>query len=1422
MDIADVEDQLLDRMDNVDDEKQPLALYDDHLTTLLLDGLFLHFRTRKILQRMPPPLPDAAFCARISDIIRISAGDSSEACKKLSSLLNDRSSSNATSQFFRALDPESKAIFMRYKKTYPLSLMRLSGLRDAGCQKYGRGTSKALNDSVKFNSLAYLFPSSHAASYIGLYHPDAGVEITKTTRYRTPGETDSRLVSTRNWRCGDMIKQCEGRLATVSSKSVIDGEHFSVMRSRKGECYVLGPIRFVNHDCDPNCRFINCKKSLLGLRVLRDVKPGEEITVLYAADYFAPNQCLCETCERTQRGGFTPKDTIAALVGDYEMPTLSRLRKTESRVQRLVEAQDAVAGLNFLSPAADAPPLCPTCGVEQQATESDPISHAKRRSPRKGGIECCRCSRHFRIYGLDWPLRVSDSGESKAAKPASPKKARGRPSRSSGSASRRARVPSLNNASSSTFAGNVNIILDVHGKKIAALIVRGDRIRWAETSQPSTACPADPPVGPEASNEPPRQDCPTPSFQEVVTTESGPTTPGRLPSWLALILDSSSPLSQCSDDSESSGEGSAAGDTDASALGSHAVSMDCLDDDAAVTSPTSKSFSALPARSLFQEVDTELASPITSSEGPHTEDFSAPCAELQMPHPVQSLGLERFTEQSEDSPQTVTPETPNTPESSAGSVSPRLSASPTPPADPIASKSALSSPQASKVYWDEPLNPLASVASPLLDRENSRKSEISGGEPPRSDDDAVGDVTGSGTRDVLLRARSDSPTPPQTLLRWEPKGSPLDLNAVRWPFATAWEPSDEPDLETEQALGTVGSQLTVEAWQCKLERQTSEGMRTSSPAKKMQLAPEGMQIGAQTTKNSLGEVEWPNQFERQPQRSSIPAQPSENLVGQEAQPRDQLPREPALLQESADPSINSPGNVESQYQLEQDLETSQLPAQAKQTFLSEAGSLNMLEREPERESALQQDVEMEQARQPQLNLNEVDHKHEPEKERRTSSRKTTPRAAAKRRNAGGDRLTPASNVGEGESERGQESNRKRSREIDSEAERELGKTTKGFRNVSRAPTLARKAAEDRRRLRSDQEGDEDLGGQKMELERQLNVKELRQLLAAKGKHHASTIDNGTACGSAPATRSPSVVRGSRPAGPRWQSEPPGPRWGTEDREKLIARPDFKYRRPNGGKRISTSYPKGLTQASVVGTEAFEESSGRWNLRETKDRKGRKHSRDRKNCEEIEDCNDRKNRKGRLESKGIKGRKDIEDRKGRKDIKTRKSNKDMVDQKDCNRKDLEQKERKEQKKGESPRTSKGSKRQKSLGGSKDEKDGDNSSSGGDRNGMEAFHGLEGCARMEIEWTEERDQIEGQRGRGHKREASRVEEIAKDERPSKKKRGESPRRRVMSPSPSPRAGAASSSHSVDHGSRSRSSSVCPLSRTRPRSASLLGAE
>ncbi|KAF9153529.1 Histone-lysine N-methyltransferase set9 [Linnemannia schmuckeri] len=159
---------------------------------------------------------------------------------------------------------------------------------------------------------------THARRYLSIYLPSAGFEISQTDRYSAvTNKSEACVIANRPFEAGDELRYCAGTIANLTEQEEKDLEtktsDFSVIKtSRRGTCLFLGPARFVNHDCDPNCSFMSAGSSAIYFKVQKPISVNDEITTHYGDNYFGVDnqECLCATCERLGQGGY--KDKIAA------------------------------------------------------------------------------------------------------------------------------------------------------------------------------------------------------------------------------------------------------------------------------------------------------------------------------------------------------------------------------------------------------------------------------------------------------------------------------------------------------------------------------------------------------------------------------------------------------------------------------------------------------------------------------------------------------------------------------------------------------------------------------------------------------------------------------------------------------------------------------------------------------------------------------------------------------------------------------------------------------------------------------------------------------------------------------------------------------------------------------------------------------
>ena len=90
------------------------------------------------------------------------------------------------------------------------------------------------------------------------------------------------------------------------------------------EFLMLGPVRFINSDCAPNCEYdFTSSDRIVRLRTLKNLSPGTEITVKYGPDFFEKCECMCATCSKENIRN------VSAAVAALDGPNL-RSRKVPS------------------------------------------------------------------------------------------------------------------------------------------------------------------------------------------------------------------------------------------------------------------------------------------------------------------------------------------------------------------------------------------------------------------------------------------------------------------------------------------------------------------------------------------------------------------------------------------------------------------------------------------------------------------------------------------------------------------------------------------------------------------------------------------------------------------------------------------------------------------------------------------------------------------------------------------------------------------------------------------------------------------------------------------------------------------------------------------------------------------------------------
>ncbi|PKI83333.1 [histone H3]-lysine(4) N-trimethyltransferase [Malassezia vespertilionis] len=296
----------------------------------------------------------------------------------------------------------------------------------------------------------------HIQRYLQAYLPDAGFEYALTFRYRTAflrqakwseadedapraasgtgavmDRADLCVLSTRAFAPDETMTFCRAALKDLShaeDEELRQGAQqaraachqaghsrprsdFSIIRSSSRKCsqLLLGPARYINHDCHPNAEFRRSGHQI-SIQIIRPVRKNEEITTYYGDNYFEPGnkECMCATCERLGRNFYAqsaPHETPAA------QPDARLLRSVAHHAPpRNVPEHDRIA-IQLDPDAQGAEVLCITC-------------NARFRAPERWWTpdECMRCERHYKLYQRDWPNRTPQEHRAERTRSAPEKK----------------------------------------------------------------------------------------------------------------------------------------------------------------------------------------------------------------------------------------------------------------------------------------------------------------------------------------------------------------------------------------------------------------------------------------------------------------------------------------------------------------------------------------------------------------------------------------------------------------------------------------------------------------------------------------------------------------------------------------------------------------------------------------------------------------------------------------------------------------------------------------------------------------------------------------------------------------------------------------------------------------------------------------
>ena len=152
---------------------------------------------------------------------------------------------------------------------------------------------------------------SHLKMYLNGLTDVREFAIEKTERYNMEGNEGGKIVAKKRMTKGKKIETLLGKTAAISEEQEKNLRERGVdtsciIEGSKSLLVVNGVVAFVNHDCEPNCKFYALPSGWICVQALKEIEPGEEITIHYAPGYFGRNQktCQCPTCQSRGTGSY--------------------------------------------------------------------------------------------------------------------------------------------------------------------------------------------------------------------------------------------------------------------------------------------------------------------------------------------------------------------------------------------------------------------------------------------------------------------------------------------------------------------------------------------------------------------------------------------------------------------------------------------------------------------------------------------------------------------------------------------------------------------------------------------------------------------------------------------------------------------------------------------------------------------------------------------------------------------------------------------------------------------------------------------------------------------------------------------------------------------------------------------------------------
>ena len=152
--------------------------------------------------------------------------------------------------------------------------------------------------------------NNYLSCYLIFLHPQLNVKLVECNRYLLDSYNGVAVVARKDFPANTIIGNLFGvyRDLTSTQEEMLKSQQadFSLLQtssSRKSKI-MLGSLAFVNHDCNPNCRYLSKSKGWATLITIKHIQANEELFVYYSDSYFGNNNCNCEckTCEKNKIG----------------------------------------------------------------------------------------------------------------------------------------------------------------------------------------------------------------------------------------------------------------------------------------------------------------------------------------------------------------------------------------------------------------------------------------------------------------------------------------------------------------------------------------------------------------------------------------------------------------------------------------------------------------------------------------------------------------------------------------------------------------------------------------------------------------------------------------------------------------------------------------------------------------------------------------------------------------------------------------------------------------------------------------------------------------------------------------------------------------------------------------------------------------